>query len=166
MSLDFGLRVSVGEILGRPGKRRAVRTQAELELAVTGAQVVGEVEVDLVLEAILGGLTATGTLSAPYEATCRRCLVDIQVTASIEVHEIFEAEPVEGESYPLDRDHVDLEPLVRDAVLPELPAAALCADGCRGPDPERYPALSPDDEEVRRDPRWAALDALVDDDPA
>ena len=34
--------------------------------------------------------------------------------------------PTEGESYPLSDDHVDLEPLARDAVLLELPLAPLC----------------------------------------
>ncbi len=91
--------------------------------------------------------------------------------------------PTEGETYALDRDVVDLEPLVRDAVLLSLPLAPLCANDCQGPAPEAFPAIVEDDvavvspqpgslradadadaadleEEPRRDPRWAALDQL------
>jgi uncharacterized protein len=42
-----------------------------------------------------------------------------------------------------------------------LPLAPLCRDDCRGPDPERFPALSESDEaNPAIDPRWAALGEL------
>lgn len=160
MTEASGLRVAVGELLGRPGERRTIDKSTELDLGVTSAQVSGAVAIDVVVEAVLGGLTVTGTLTAPFVADCRRCLERIDETLVIEVHEIFEAEPTEGETYPIDRDHVDLEPLVRDAVLPSLPLAPLCVATCIGPDPERYPAGLPGDDEPRPDPRWAALDVL------
>ena len=46
---------------------------------------------------------------------------------------MFEADPTdEGETYPLDGDQIDLEPMVRDAVLLELPLGPLCGDDCAG----------------------------------
>ena len=61
-------------------------------------------------------------------------------------------------------DDIDLEPLIREAVLLDLPVAPLCGDDCRGPAPDTYPAepaADPDpDAEPPRDPRWAALDDL------
>ena len=56
--------------------------------------------------------------------------VDASLTA--EVLEIFEDEPVDGETRKLDHDRIDLEPVAREAVLLELPLAPLCKDDCAG----------------------------------
>jgi uncharacterized protein len=78
--------------------------------------------------------------------------------------EIFQPDASEGETYPIVGDRIDLEPLVREAVLPALPLAPLCSAGCEGPVPEAWVGdEDPDlDEQGERppDPRWAALDAL------
>jgi uncharacterized protein len=66
-------------------------------------------------------------------------------------------------------DIVNLEAMVRDAVLLALPLAPLCAADCRGPAPELFPARvageGEESEEVEgsgpiSDPRWAALAEL------
>ena len=157
------LRVPVGELLGRPGAQRRVSSIAALELAAGAAEVTGAVGVELVIDAVLGGLSVTGVVSAPYVAECRRCLARIDGDVSVEVSEIFEADPTEGETYPIAHDEVDLEPLAREAVLLALPLAPLCAATCAGPDPDRYPATPVGEAEPRPDPRWAALDVLRDD---
>ena len=117
--------------------------------------------------AIEGAITIQGTLEAPWTGECRRCLEDVTGTATVEVSEVFETRPVPGETYALEGDELDLEPLVRDSILLNLPLAPLCAEDCRGPAPDEFPATvghaASDDEEPAerpRDPRWAALDEL------
>ena len=71
-------------------------------------------------------------------------------------------------------DEVDLEPVVRDAVLLALPLAPLCGETCAGPDPESFPTgpagerrleEQEAEEEPAGDPRSAALRELrLDDD--
>ncbi len=118
----------------------------------------------LVLEAILdGALTATGTITAPWTGECRRCLREVTGTLVVDVQEVFSPRvDDEADTYPLAGDHVELEPMVRDAVLLGLPLAPLCEEGCAGPDPAAHPAtVAPDeDEEPPADPRWAALREL------
>jgi uncharacterized protein len=85
--------------------------------------------------------------------------------AVAEVREVYERHPTEGETYPLDGDEVDLEPLLRDAVLLALPIAPLCDEACGGPEPEAYRVASAasgaaDEPGRPADPRWAALDQL------
>jgi uncharacterized protein len=86
-----------------------------------------------------------------------------------QIREIFEPRPVEGETYAMAEDIVNLEPMVRDAVLLALPLAPLCAADCRGPAPELFPArVAGEAEESEEeegsgpisDPRWAALAEL------
>lgn len=121
-------------------------------------------DVDLVLEDVADGMVVTGHLRAVSEAECRRCLDSVTEELDVSVREIFEEHPTEGETWPIEDDHIDLEPMVRAAVMLALPLAPLCRDECRGPVPERFPTgavPSPSgDEPVAKDPRWAALDEL------
>jgi uncharacterized protein len=82
--------------------------------------------------------------------------------ASVDLREVFEVRPIDGETYPIEGDEVDLEPVVRDAALLNLPLTVLCRPDCPGPAPDAIPVAvegEPTDE-APRDPRWAALDAL------
>jgi uncharacterized protein len=103
-------------------------------------------------------------VEVPWTAECRRCLDPIRDVATVDLREVFEVSPVEGETYPIDGDEVDLEPVVRDAALLHLPLAPLCRPDCAGPAPEAFPATvegeGPEPDEPARDPRWAALDEL------
>jgi uncharacterized protein len=158
--------VSVADIHHRPGARR----REHIEAALPGLRVVGTVvadqapvDVDARLEAVSDGILVTGSARAPWTSECRRCLTAIEGHADVTFRELFEAQPTEGETWPLRHEEVDLEPLVREALLLALPLAPLCGDDCRGlcptcgADRNEGPCdCVPDD----RDPRWAALDVL------
>ena len=163
------LRIGVMELRRRPGTQREVQVAMPLpDLAVSSARVPegADVAVDGTLEAIEGAMTITGTVTAPWVGDCRRCLDPVEGTLEVPVREVFEAHPTDGETYLLEEDEVDLEPVVRDAVLLHLPLAPLCRPDCPGPAPEAFPAVVPGDAdgdaEVERtpDPRWAGLDQL------
>jgi uncharacterized protein len=169
----------VAELQRRPGSRRAERIPVVLDgLAISTSQVDpgAPIDVDVVVESLSSSIVVAGTVSAPWTGPCRRCLGDAHGVATADVREIFEARPTEGETYPLTGDHIDLEPLVRDAVLLSLPLAPLCSEDCQGPAPDLVavaapgapdddladPPVDPDGEEPGplADPRWAALDDL------
>jgi uncharacterized protein len=158
------LQVGVSELLRHPGTRRALVVDVVLDdLALSSAEVVPgtPVHVDLVLESLSSSLTATGTVTVRWQGDCRRCLEPVEGDAEADVHaEVFEPAPTEGETYPLVGEQVDLEPLVRDAVLLALPLAPLCADTCAGPAPETFPTGPAVADDAPGDPRWAALDDL------
>ena len=164
------LLIGVTELRRRPGTQRPVAVSVALpDLAITTARVPegAELVLDGVLEAIEGAITLSGTLSVPWTAECRRCLDPVVGLEEVDLSEVFEARPTPGETYPIQGDDIDLEPVVRDAVLLHLPLAPLCREDCLGPAPEAFPAVpagagEPDDEPAR-DPRWAALDVLRDD---
>ena len=68
----------------------------------------------------------------------------------------------------LQDDLVDLEPLLRDAVVLALPFQPLCRPDCPGLCAECGARLSDDPDhrhEAPVDPRWAALAELQQDDP-
>jgi uncharacterized protein len=148
-------------LLRTPGVRRAFRESATFEgLTNSDVEVCGPVDVEVVVEAVGSDVVVSGRLSAPWRGSCRRCVGEVTGSVELDVREIFELDPTEGETYPRGREEIDLDPMVREAVLLGLPLAPLCRDDCVGPDPQRYPARTASDEGPRPDPRWAALDAL------
>lgn len=162
--------LDVGELRRHLGERR------EVDLSLDTPKVaVGEVttrtdvptELSLTLESISGGIRVTGWAKVPWSGPCRRCLEAACGTDHSEVDEIFAVAAVEGETYPLDDDRLDLGPLLHDLAVLALPLLPLCRSDCPGPDPDLFPieGVHSDDavtveEEPTRDPRWAPLDLL------
>ena len=160
-------RIPVADLLRHPGDcRQVVLSEPLADLAVAGSHADGDVTADLSLQALPGhALMATGTVAANWVGECRRCLGPASGQVTAEVRELFEAAGDEEETYRLDRDQVDVEPLVRDAVLLELPLAPLCREACQGLCPECGANRNDVDcghEPDTSDPRWAALDKLKD----
>jgi uncharacterized protein len=145
-------------------RQREVRRGVVDDLACSGSRVPeqAEVEADVVLESVMGGLSVAGVVRAPWAGTCRRCLEPAGGVLEVPVREHFTEGGDGEETYPLHHGEVDLEPMVRDAVLLELPQAPLCRPDCKG----LCPTCGADRNlgachcEPRRDDRWAALDAL------
>ena len=163
MSTDTGLRVGVIDLRRHPGERRHVERSVVLDdIGITSAHVPADraITVDLELEAVSDGIVAHGTIVVPWEGECRRCLTDVQGETEAEIREVFSKDAVEGETYRLDEDVVDLEPMLRDAALLVLPLAPLCGPDCAGPAPVAFPTGPATEDAAPADPRWAALDEL------
>jgi uncharacterized protein len=160
------LRLPVADLLRRAGAAREFSVSAQATGAANGVAEVAagaEVRVEGTLEHVADGIVVRGWVHAPWQAVCRRCLRPITGEASVHVDELFEPAPLEGETYPLSDDTLDLRPLVRDALVLELPIAPLCAEDCAGicphcgADRNESPCSCRTDEP---DPRWAALRSL------
>jgi uncharacterized protein len=161
------LLVDVVELQRRTGTRRTLNAEVELDDMAVGERSVvdGRVTVDLVLEAVTEGIVAAGSLAGVSRVPCRRCLEDVDSAFRLDVREIFERSPSEGETWPIDDERVDLRPVIRELALLALPLAPLCRSDCEGPDAERFPARPEPEDAVEaepvRDARWAVLDSLT-----
>ncbi|MBM3659217.1 MAG: DUF177 domain-containing protein [Actinobacteria bacterium] len=154
-----GFRIDVADLLARAGARRDVVVAEPIEgLRSTAAAVTGPVTVAAHLERIPEGIVVRADVEATWSGECSYCLGEVGETVHLHADELFEAAPVEGETYPIEGQVIDLEQLVRDTVLLELPLAPHCAEPCRAEaDPgatEEAPTDTPSD------PRWAALSEL------
>jgi len=156
----------VAELLRTPGEQKEVsRTMRAAELSLSDSSVPdgSTLSFDAVLDSLGDSIAVSGTVTYEWVGSCRRCLGPVGGTETAEVREVY-SQLGDEDTFPLEGDDIDLEPLIREAVLLDLPVAPLCSDECRGPVPELYPAepaTDPDpDAEPLRDPRWAALDDL------
>jgi uncharacterized protein len=164
--------LDVGELRRHLGERREVALSLDTPKVTVGevtTQTDVPTELRLVLESISGGIRVTGWAKVPWSGPCRRCLEAASGVDHSEVDEIFAVAAVEGETYPLDDDRLDLGPLLHDLAVLALPLLPLCRTDCPGPQPDLFPieGIHGDDvitveEEPTRDPRWAPLDLLRD----
>jgi uncharacterized protein len=173
--------IDARELGRRAGQSRDVRRSAPVRTALgfPGVIVVpegSEIELDLLLESVVEGVLVTGTASAHTTGECSRCLDPIEGDVEIELTELFaypdsttEATTEEDEVSRLVDDRLDIEPVVRDALVLALPQVPLCTEDCRGLCPEcggKWADLEPGHGHETIDPRWAALVERFGESPA
>jgi uncharacterized protein len=164
-------KVSVAELLGRPGEYRDISVQEPLEgVSSTLAQLDERpLRADLRAESVVEGILITGRVEAATTERCARCLKEFSSELSVELCELFVApghEASAGEDpYRVRGTEIYLEPMLRDAVTLGLPLRPLCREDCKGLCARcgvdlNHGACGCVDEET--DPRWADLDAVRD----
>jgi uncharacterized protein len=162
------LRINAVELLRQPGAVRLVDVDVDAEAIDAGHErLVGDIHVDLRLEALNDGIKVTGTVSAGWATDCRLCLADVSGTAEGDVDELFQIEPLDPEAYVIGEGQLDLGPLVRETVLLELGRERQCRPDCAGLCPvcgvDRNVTQCSCDTTVHDD-RWSALEGFVPDD--
>lgn len=165
----FGTR----ELGRRPGAlrtySRTVNAPAEPPLGIEtiGVPPGSPVELDVRLESVTEGVYVSGTAHAALEGECARCLDPLHDDITVELAELF-AYPDSVTDETTDEDElprvvdegVDVEQLVRDALVLDLPLAPLCRPDCAGlcvGCGVKWVDLEPGHGHETLDPRWAAL---------
>jgi len=170
------------ELGRRPGSQREVELSvpapAELGIEVLRVPEGSPVELDLRLEAVMEGVLLTGTATAALEGECVRCLEPIEDDILARLQELYvypeqhdraaehDDRDLDDETSRLEDDQIDLEPLLRDAVVLALPFQPLCREDCPGLCTECGARLADDPDHAHEapiDPRWASLDQLTHD---
>ncbi|GHD11720.1 YceD family protein [Zhihengliuella salsuginis] len=160
--------------LGRsPGSMRTledtIAAPAELGVALIGAAKGSDVDLELRFEAVHEGVLVTGKAFVEITGECGRCLGPIEYELEADFQELFyydaaeASEDEEAEQYVVQDDFVDVEPLLRNAVVTALPFQPVCREDCEGLCPECGIRLDedPDHHHEVLDPRWAALSGLL-----
>jgi uncharacterized protein len=89
---------------------------------------------DLTLESVGEGVLVTGQADFILAGQCARCLDPISRRGQATLQELF-VDPSRAQADDLaliEADTIDLEPVVRDAIVIDLPLAPLCDDDCAG----------------------------------
>ncbi|WP_078856453.1 DUF177 domain-containing protein [Streptomyces sp. NBRC 109706] len=167
------------ELGRRPGtlKRlsRTVEAPADLGVEVIRVPEGSPLEIELRMESVMEGVLITGTVRFPLAGECVRCLEPLTREGTADFQEMFsypdsefsarfadagDDEEGDEERLFLQGDLLDLEPVLRDAVVLALPLRPMCQEDCPGLCPDCGVPLAGDpdhehDESV--DIRWAAL---------
>lgn len=206
--------VSVAQLLAKPGEQKLIRREVEFQpqeqaknpagnpvkgtikstakdatdlgIETTAAKLDSSlVRLELTLSALTSGeISVWGSISASWKGPCRRCLQNVGGELNIQVKEVFETRPREGETYLMEEGKINLRQMTREVLLLNLPLAPLCSRDCRGPAPDIFAVDVQSDEtqsvfetqgvseiDSRKpntskpasrpaDPRWAALSEI------
>jgi len=147
---------------------RTVPAPAGLRGELVGVPDGSDLVLDLRLESVSEGVLISGTAQVSLTGECARCLEPFTGGLEVELQQLFtypgnEADSDDDEIGRLVDDCVDLEPLLRDAVVLALPLAPACREDCPGLCQQcgvRLADVGPDHGHDEVDPRWAALEAM------
>ena len=166
------LVVDTHELGRRPGNERtvslSVAAPADLGSAVFGVPEGSDIVIELRLEAVMDGVLATGTASAQAIGECVRCLEALDEELVVDLQEFYLYEESSEDELSLEGDLLDLEPVLRDAVVLALPFKPVCDPECPGLCPECGARLADDPDHTHGDaidPRWSTLSRLTDTSP-
>lgn len=161
------LNINIASIRGNTGATQDLHVSAQLEDLVTSAASVSaqdSINFDGVAQASEGKvIVVRGHMRAPWSGQCRRCLMAAKGSLDVDVKEIFEASPTEGETYAISGDYIDLQSMLRETIMVNLPLAPLCNQDCAGLCSICGANKNENDCNCSRneiDPRWSGLDAL------
>ncbi|MDE0546877.1 DUF177 domain-containing protein [Microbacterium sp. C7(2022)] len=125
-----------------------------------------QIDVEVRLESVHEGILVSGTAAGESVGECGRCLTEIEQDVEVEFQELFAYPGEEATDFEVQDDHVDLETLVRDAMVLSLPFQPVCQPDCPGLDPmtgERLTVSTEPEQREPLDPRWAALQDFTTD---
>lgn len=171
--------IPVADIVGKPGATRQLhRTIAVEEVGddpwgPADDALGGELVLDLGLDSVIEGIWLHGDVHWHLTLDCGRCLRPVELDRSAAVGELFvdprrlddDDEVDEGYTLVEDASAIDLERLLHDLVVLDLPTRVRCdRDDCEPPVGEGVAVLTEDElrsqREAAPDPRWAALEDL------
>ena len=166
------LEVGVKDLVHQAGEMR------ELTLELVAPEKYGEamatvpggtpMTLELRLEGLHEGILATGDVVVDASAECVRCLDPFSFELRVDFQELFAYSSSDSDSYTVVDDSLNLEDIIRDAVVLELPFQPVCKEDCYGLDPATgEKRTEPPGESLADeiDPRWQELSKLLESDP-
>jgi uncharacterized protein len=163
MAKEF--EVSVRDLMHKPGNMRrvdfAVALPEELSNSILTVPAGTDLELELRLESVHEGILATGGGDTFAIGECSRCLDPIEVDVKVDFVELFAYSLINEDDFVVEDEKIDLEQVIRDEVVPNLPSQPLCKEDCLGLCVECGEKLSDNpnhEHESPVDPRWKALE--------
>lgn len=176
----MSLEIDLSSLRQNPGRTKDMVLESKhIEGLPNGLTLSEPVQVHLHLEASERQVMMTGHIDTGIDTQCDRCLVPVHYQLSFDFSESLmsthdvdilcqhgkDRELLETEHWLYDSAHLDLNYMLLDKLLSQLPFQHLCQDDCRGLCPHcginlNEDTCSCDNQEI--DPRWAILAQLKD----
>lgn len=169
-----GLVLDTHEVGRRVGAAKQVSRVTEapdgIGIAMIEVPPGSPIALELTLESVVEGVLVTGTADVSVTGQCARCLEPIQRQLVIDLQELYcfpDKELDDPDASRIEDELIDLEPLLRDAVVLTLPFTPRCRPDCAGMCPTCGASLNADPDHHHGDevdPRWADLSQWAADD--
>jgi len=159
-------KVPVNELMRRPGTMRELELEIEA-LEAIGTEIVSvpkgaSLRIPLRLEAVYEGVLASGEVFAEAQAQCSRCLTDLKIPVEVDFQELFAYSFSSDDELLVVNEQIDLEQLVIDSVVLNLPFQPVCRPDCLGLCSECGIGLNENPEHKHQAPIDSRFGALKD----
>lgn len=132
----MSVEIDIRDLLSPPGASRTVRVTESIPGLGTELVAVPEdqrIDAELLLEGVVEGVLVSGAVSGTMSMSCARCLKAFQSDFRFDVQELFVPGAEAGDDeYPVTEGAIDVEPMIRDAVVLSMPFAPMCRPDCLG----------------------------------
>ncbi|MEY3908884.1 MAG: hypothetical protein RLZZ90_791 [Actinomycetota bacterium] len=122
-----------------------------------------EMDLDVRLESVHEGILATGEVFTDADGECSRCLDPLTLPVEVDFQELFAYSLTNEDDFVVQDEQIDLEQVIRDAVVLSLPFQPVCSKDCLGLCPDCGVKLADNPQHVHEaaiDSRWTALEEL------
>ena len=132
------LLIDVSGLAGKPGSSRRLSASGSIPGLAGGMGRVDDgdpVHLDVTLTSREDGIVVKGRAWGQLRLSCSRCLVEYVEDFNVGQNETFyySAEQAdEQDGYEIQDQTVDLEPMLRDAIVLNIPIRPVHAEDCRG----------------------------------
>ena len=161
--------IPVHDLMHKAGTMRRVHLDIQvpdaLDNSVVAVEKGDEIVVDGRLESVHEGILVSANVSGEAKSECSRCLDPLKLEVDVEFQELFAYSLTDEDDLIITDETIDLEQVIRDAVVLSLPFNPLCSSDCLGLCVDCGVKLSENpqhEHEAPVDPRWNALKNLME----
>ena len=161
--------VQVHDLMHKAGSLRRVEltfpAPEALDNGFAAIPLGGEIDIDGRLESVHEGILVTANVQSEAKTECSRCLDPLELEVDVEFQELFAYSLTDEDDLVISDESIDLEQVVRDAVVLSLPFQPICSDDCEGLCVDCGAKLADNPQHVHEapvDPRWNALKNLME----
>ena len=161
--------IPVHDLMHKAGTMRRVNLEIQvpdaLDNSVVAVEKGAEIVVDGRLESVHEGILVSANVSGEAKTECSRCLDPLKLEVDVEFQELFAYSLTDEDDLVITDETIDLEQVIRDAVVLSLPFNPLCSSDCLGLCVDCGVKLSENpqhEHEAPVDPRWNALKNLME----
>ena len=164
------LQISVHDLINKPGTMREKQLDVVIDEPMAnfaiGIPAGSTIEIDARFESVHEGILVTGDAFATASGECSRCLDPIDSAVEVEFQELFAYSGTSEDDFVVENESIDLDQVIRDAVVLSLPFQPVCSAGGKGLCVTCGAKLNEDPQHAHEapvDPRWNALTNLKED---
>jgi uncharacterized protein len=164
------LQIAVHDLINKPGTMREKQLDVVIDEPMAnfaiGIAAGSTIEIDARFESVHEGILVTGDAFATASGECSRCLDPIDSAVEVEFQELFAYSGTSEDDFVVENEIIDLDQVIRDAVVLSLPFQPVCSSDCKGLCATCGAKLADDPQHAHEapvDPRWNALSNLKED---
>ena len=161
--------IPVHDLMHKAGSLRRIDitfpVPESLDNSIAAVETGAQITIDGRLESVHEGILVTANVSGEAVTECSRCLDPLKLKVDVEFQELFAYSLTDEDDLVIADETIDLEQVVRDAVVLSLPFQPICSNDCQGLCVECGAKIADNPQHVHEapvDPRWNALKNLME----